>query len=186
LALAAVAPVAPAQSLTTSYVATDGSDTNDGSRDSPFGTFHHAIAQTGPGDTIYVRGGTYLLDSSIVIDKSGAPSAPIKLGQDASELRLYYVVAFGNKAFGIDANGNRSRGGVKIYNATLANNAKSGNPVQLSLQDGSPHTVRNSIAYDVDSSNVVQLDADVDGAYNSWNGIDMSEADFESLDMTSL
>ena len=73
-----------------------------------------------------------------------------KLGQDASELILNKVVAFGNKAFGIDANGNNSPNGVVINNATLVNNAKNGNPLQIKLTDGSPHTVRNSIAFDVD------------------------------------
>ncbi len=360
----------------TYYIATDGSDNNSGTRQSPFATFDHAIDVAGPGDTIYVRGGTYLLDDSIEISKAGTPGNPIrlwacdaevpildfsnnprhanppqpreddtvagtsdalglyvasggdwwhirglivqnapyygvrvygshnvferlvlrdnqaagleitgkegwtpshnlvlncdsylnfdpqtngedadgfaakfdtlgpgnvfrglrawsnsddgydfwhathpvliercwsfdngyfrpewqdevsgswrgdglgfKLGQDAAELVLHRVVAFGNKAFGIDENGNGSAGGVDINHATLVNNAKNGNPLQIQLNDGRPHTVRNSIAFDVDGSGVTDLSPAVNDAYNSWNGIGVTAADFVSIDMDQL
>lgn len=109
-----------------------------------------------------------------------------KLGQDASELVLNRVAAFGNKAFGIDANGNNSVGGLVIYNATLVNNAKDGNPTQIQLTDGSPHTVRNTIAFDVDGAAVTNLDPAVDDAANTWNGIGVSAADFVDLNMAQL
>ncbi|MDY7108716.1 MAG: right-handed parallel beta-helix repeat-containing protein [Planctomycetota bacterium] len=360
----------------TYYIATDGSDDNEGTIDSPFATFEHAIGLVGPGDTIFVRGGVYMVDDSITIDKAGAPGSPIelfayadevpildgtnnprhanppqprdddsiagtadalgifiapgsdwwhirgltirnapyygvrvygshnifeelvlidnqaagleltgkedhapshnlvlncdsylnfdpqtngedadgfaakfddlgpgnvfrglrawsnsddgfdfwhathpvlidncwsfdngffrdewqeevegswrgdglgfKLGAEASELVLHDVVAFGNKAFGIDENGNGSDGGVVIYNATLVNNAKNGNPIQISLDDGRPHTVRNTIAFDVDGSGVTDFDNQVDDQYNTWNGIGVSADDFVSLDMDQL
>jgi hypothetical protein len=109
-----------------------------------------------------------------------------KLGQDAAELVLNHVAAFGNKAFGIHDNGNGSPDGVTINNATLVNNAKDGNPVQIRLTDGRPHTVRNCIAFDVDGPGVTVLSAAVDDAYNTWNGIGVSEADFVNLDMETL
>ena len=109
-----------------------------------------------------------------------------KLGQDAAELLLNHVAAFGNKAYGIDDNGNGSPGGVDINNATLVSNAKAGNPIQISLDDGRPHTVRNCVAYDVDGTDVTDFSASVDDAFNSWNGIGVSPADFVSLDMTAL
>ncbi len=109
-----------------------------------------------------------------------------KLGQDASELVLHHVAAFGNKAFGIDENGNGSARGVTIHNATLVNNAKDGNPIQIQLNDGRPHTVRNTIAFDVDGAGVTSFSPEVDDAYNTWNGLGVSEADFLSLDMTQL
>lgn len=58
------------------YVATDGSDTNPGTFDQPFGTITKAIAVAVPGDTIYVRGGTYTLTTTISISasKSGLDS----------------------------------------------------------------------------------------------------------------
>ncbi len=109
-----------------------------------------------------------------------------KLGQDAAELTLNRVAAWGNKAFGIDENGNGSVGGVTINNATLVNNTKNGNPVQIELDDGRPHTVTNTIAFDVDGSGVTHFDAAVDDAFNTWNGGSVSPADFESLDMQAL
>ncbi len=109
-----------------------------------------------------------------------------KLGQEAGELVLRRVVAWANKGFGIDENGNMSPGGVTIYNATLVNNAKDGNPLQLELNDGRPHTVRNSIAFDLDGADVTNLDGAVDHASNSWNGAGATVDDFESLDMDAL
>lgn len=109
-----------------------------------------------------------------------------KLGQDASELVLNRVVAFGNKSFGIDENGNRSEGGVTVNHATLVNNAKNGNPVQFQLNDGRPHTVRNTIVFDVDGTGVVDFSKTVDHAFNSWNGIGVSVADFANIDMQQL
>ncbi|MCB2219284.1 MAG: right-handed parallel beta-helix repeat-containing protein [Bacteroidetes bacterium] len=109
-----------------------------------------------------------------------------KLGQEASELVLNNVVAFGNKALGIDANGNGSENGVVINNATLVNNAKNGNPLQIRLTDDRPHTVRNTIAFDLDGNGVAELSSSVDNAFNTWNGIGVSEHDFLHLNMETL
>lgn len=109
-----------------------------------------------------------------------------KLGQDGEEHVLSRVVAWGNKGLGIDDNGNGSTGGVTIHGATLVNNSKNGNPLQLSLDDGRPHTVRNTIAFDVDGPGVVSLSAEVDSAFNTWDGPGVSAADFVDLDMAVL
>lgn len=109
-----------------------------------------------------------------------------KLGQDAAELVLNRVVAFGNKGLGIDENGNRSQGGVTINNATLVNNNKNGNPVQIQLNDGRPHAIRNSIAFDVDGAKVTEFTTEVEHKFNSWNGREVTAADFKSLDMEQL
>jgi len=62
------------------YVASSGSsDSYDGSIDSPFATFGKAIGVAGPGDTIYARGGTYNLSSTLEITKAGATNNPINL-----------------------------------------------------------------------------------------------------------
>jgi len=109
-----------------------------------------------------------------------------KLGASAGQLILNRVAAWGNKAFGIDENGNGDPNGVIIRNATLVNNAKDGNPVQISLDDGKPHTVTNTIAFDVDGGGVTGFEGPVSHAFNTWNGIGVSAADFESLDMDLL
>ncbi len=41
------------------YVATNGNDSNVGTMDKPFATLQRAIEAAGPGDLVYVRGGTY-------------------------------------------------------------------------------------------------------------------------------
>jgi hypothetical protein len=43
------------------YVASGGNDENAGTMDSPFATLQRAIEAAGPGDLVYVRGGTYLI-----------------------------------------------------------------------------------------------------------------------------
>ncbi len=54
------------------YVATDGSILGSGSITSPVRTIEAALTRVVPGDTIYVRGGTYVSPSAIRIDDSGA------------------------------------------------------------------------------------------------------------------
>ncbi len=67
----------------TYYVATNGSDSNNGtSTNTPFATPQKAVAATlAPGDTIYIRGGTYALSSKVSpgSSKVGAAGNPIKL-----------------------------------------------------------------------------------------------------------
>lgn len=41
------------------YLSPNGSDANDGSRNAPWQSFSHAYTMAGPGDTVFVRGGTY-------------------------------------------------------------------------------------------------------------------------------
>lgn len=57
------------------YVATNGSDANPGTLVEPFATIQHAVSVMTPGDTCYIRGGTYReeVDLSGVAGESGAP-----------------------------------------------------------------------------------------------------------------
>lgn len=50
-----------------------GSDAAAGSFDAPWASLGHAVKQVGPGDTVYLRGGYYVLDRPVVIEKTGAP-----------------------------------------------------------------------------------------------------------------
>lgn len=50
------------------FIATGGSNGNAGTIGSPWGTFEFAIDQLDPGDTLWVRGGTYDLDSRIRLE----------------------------------------------------------------------------------------------------------------------
>ena len=68
--------VAATPLLAQKYVATNGSDANSGAIEQPFKTIAKAISVAVPGDTIYVRGGTYLHTATISISaaKSGIDS----------------------------------------------------------------------------------------------------------------
>ena len=59
------------------YVATTGSDSNAGTIDAPFATLNAAHALVQPGDTVYFRGGTYLIDPSQIM----TPSSTTGTGQ---------------------------------------------------------------------------------------------------------
>ncbi len=59
------------------YVATTGNNSNPGTIDQPWRTIQHAVDIVEPGDTIYVRDGTY--NEWIGISNSGLPGQPITL-----------------------------------------------------------------------------------------------------------
>ncbi|MCB0132138.1 MAG: carbohydrate binding domain-containing protein, partial [Caldilineaceae bacterium] len=66
------------------YVAVNGgSDSNPGTIERPFKSIAKAIGLATPGDSIFLRGGTYR--ESIAMDKSGAPGAPITIQAYESE-----------------------------------------------------------------------------------------------------
>jgi hypothetical protein len=53
------------------FVASDGNDNNNGSIEKPFKTIHKAAGLVSAGDIIYLLGGTYNYNSTILISKSG-------------------------------------------------------------------------------------------------------------------
>jgi Right handed beta helix region/Protein of unknown function (DUF1565) len=53
------------------YVATTGSDSNPGTQTSPFATLTKGASAAGPGDTVYIRGGTYNPSDGFTFSKSG-------------------------------------------------------------------------------------------------------------------
>lgn len=61
--------------LSTIYVATNGSDSADGSLGAPFRTIQQAAQRAEPGDTVLVRGGTYR--ETVTPARSGTSSRPI-------------------------------------------------------------------------------------------------------------
>ena len=58
------------------FVATNGSDSSNGTYTSPFKTLQYALSKWSSGKTIYIRGGTYSLTSSIAPVSSGTSSSP--------------------------------------------------------------------------------------------------------------
>ncbi len=66
--------------MATYFVAPDGSDGNAGTKADPLGSIEAAADRVGPGDTIYLRGGTYDRSSNVSLNGSdGTESDPILL-----------------------------------------------------------------------------------------------------------
>jgi hypothetical protein len=61
----------------THYVSVRGSDDNPGSLDRPWRTIAHAVSELGPGDTLFIREGTYLERPEL--SASGTADAPITI-----------------------------------------------------------------------------------------------------------
>lgn len=70
---------------TTIYVSPTGSDTSAGTLTAPLKSIQSAIDKAVPGDTIYLRGGTYSPSTNIQIKKSGTANSPYTLSAYASE-----------------------------------------------------------------------------------------------------
>ena len=61
------------------YLAPTGSATASGTEAAPFFTLNQAVSVVAPGDTIYMRGGTYFYNSTQIINQSGGAESPIRL-----------------------------------------------------------------------------------------------------------
>ena len=72
------------------YVAPRGDDANSGASDSPFASVQRAQKAAAPGDTVWIRGGTYVISEALIaetrrgqahvtlLDKSGTAERPIR------------------------------------------------------------------------------------------------------------
>ena len=59
----------------THFVAVNGSDEGPGTVDRPWATINHTAEQAGPGDTVVVRGGQYVLHAQVRVRNSGRSNA---------------------------------------------------------------------------------------------------------------
>ncbi|RPI06083.1 MAG: T9SS C-terminal target domain-containing protein [Ignavibacteriae bacterium] len=86
------------------FVATTGVDTNPGTIDLPFLTLAKAVglATLLPGDTIYIRGGTYLLGSTVSISKIGVKDT------------LYHLFAYPGEQPVFNFSAQTSSDGIKV------------------------------------------------------------------------
>jgi hypothetical protein len=66
--------------------AAKGDDANDGSQAKPWKTLGHSFRQLKPGDTLYLRGGTYY--EKAALSRSGTPEAPITISSHPGELAV--------------------------------------------------------------------------------------------------
>ncbi|MEI6082509.1 MAG: chondroitinase-B domain-containing protein, partial [Verrucomicrobiota bacterium] len=130
------------------YVATNGDDKAAGTLVAPFQTIQHAFDQAGPGDTIFLREGTYREQVSLT-SKSGTEGAPITLTRYKSEkpiisgldvLKLewkatpqtgVYVASFDTKPLGRkkSAGGKKPAGGKKSGEPSVSQLFFNGRPM---------------------------------------------------------
>ena len=61
------------------YVATSGNNANSGTLDHPWGDIEYGVNHINPGDTVWVRSGTYVIRDYIQFDKSGTSDKPMNL-----------------------------------------------------------------------------------------------------------
>jgi hypothetical protein len=82
------APVktAPASGACLYVDAAKGSDENPGTQAAPWRTLAFAVRRLGPGDTIYLRGGTYY--ERVALTRSGTAGAPITIASFPGELAV--------------------------------------------------------------------------------------------------
>lgn len=88
------------------YVSATGNDSNTGSKENPLLTISTAINQIKIGDTIFVRGGTYNLNSTINISKSGESTSMYNLFAYNKERVVlnFAAVTVGTKGIKLNAN----------------------------------------------------------------------------------
>jgi len=80
------------------YVATDGSDLNAGTISQPFATIQRGQAEASPGDTVYIRGGNYLMTESQIAKYNGIWAYVIYLDKSGtSGKRINYWAYPGEK-----------------------------------------------------------------------------------------
>jgi hypothetical protein len=63
-----------------------GDDANDGTARAPWKTLDHALRRLKPGDTLYLRGGTY--HEKVILRRSGTAEAPITIASHPGELAI--------------------------------------------------------------------------------------------------
>ena len=80
----------------TYYVATTGNNANPGTISQPFATLQKAHDIANPGDTIYMRGGTYTLAAQTTISRSGNSGNLIKVFNYPSEVPILDGISLTN------------------------------------------------------------------------------------------
>ncbi len=91
----------------TYFVAADGNDLNDGkSIATPFKTIAKAAGIVAAGDCIYVRGGKYLISSTVTLSAKGNANALIRLEGYNNERPLFYCSGLSSGKRGFTLSGN--------------------------------------------------------------------------------
>jgi hypothetical protein len=79
------------------FVAPNGSDSNPGTKDQPFASVGHAQEAIAAGDTVFIRGGTYVMQESNIASKRGIFAHVIELEKSGTLERPINYFAFENE-----------------------------------------------------------------------------------------
>ena len=96
---AAVIALAAAETFgATYYVAPAGKNTNKGTKDSPFATLNKANSVVNAGDTVWIRGGTYLhTDTNYVKNDNMFAGIHLTKSGSSDNKRIHYLAYPGEK-----------------------------------------------------------------------------------------
>lgn len=84
------------------YVSPSGSDNNVGTTTAPFKTITKGINVSQPGDTVFIKAGTYTEHISLS-NKKGTPSAPIRVVGESSDPASYPIIDGGDANYSSSA-----------------------------------------------------------------------------------
>ncbi len=124
------------------YVSPEGKSMNTGTIDSPF-DIHTAITRVRPGETIYVRGGTYYLVEPLRIDRVATEKEPIELFAYGNEKPVFdcskeLVSAYNNMGLRIGTGQWWHIRGIEVCNARNSG---------FMISDGSHIVFENCVAH---------------------------------------
>jgi len=97
LLLLGTSSLVAATQAATYYVSPSGSDASSGALTAPFATLQKAVNLANPGDTIYMRGGTYTLAAQINIGRNGSSANLITVLNYPGEVPILDGIALTNQ-----------------------------------------------------------------------------------------
>jgi hypothetical protein len=92
----AASSLVTATQAATYYVSPSGADANSGTLAAPFATLQKAVNLANPGDTIYMRGGTYALATQVNIGRNGSSGNYINLFNYPGEVPILDGISLTN------------------------------------------------------------------------------------------
>ena len=193
LSLLAAAPLIAAEF----YVATDGNDANAGSLDLPFASVQRAQQAAAPGDTVFVRGGTYPMTETQIaqrrgmwayvtaLDKSGSEGKPIRYWAYRDELPVFDFTSVKPAGCRVTA--------FRVTGSWLHLKGLTATGVQVTITRHTQsicfdnHRMKNNLGFNArtEVSNLNAAASDVAGNYFNLP-VTVEEKDFASLDAAEL
>ena len=128
------------------YVAANGSDSNSGTQQYPFATIAYAVKLAQPGDTIYIRGGTYYPTKEIWIGNQGTASAPIVFQSYSGETAIIDGSKLPTNKAAIAIGGEY----IQIKNLEIINTPSTG----LTVWGGNHIKLLNNVVHDINGTGI--------------------------------